>query len=574
MSRRTLCLFLVLCLLSGLLAGCGAKEESTAEEETFGSEVSPSPAPAAQSAVEDQNEAPTTGSFSMPYNESYGWNPYTCTGMENRAVMQLIYEGLFTMNGEFDPEPMLCKSYQVSEDGLVYTLELQSASFSNGSVLSADDVIYSMQQAEASELFSSRFRSISSYYASGTSAVTVELDYPNDRLPCLLTFPIVPSYSAGEAPPGTGPFVRSASNVLTLNTQWWQNASTLNFQTVTLFSSVSAEDTRDNFEIDNVQFVYNNPSASSAATFHCDYELWNSRSTVMQYIGFNFSSGVFSDKEVRAEITHAIDRLRITESVYHNFADAAVLPVHPSSSMYDEDLADRFAFTSAYEVKSVLTKTDSFYLPDNYQPANGAVSPAPSENTDQPETASPEEAEDMEAEEPEDEESEPEKAADGSKDKPETYNNIVLLVQDGNLNRTAAAKLVAQNLEDVGFTVETKLVDADDFADTLYELEWDIYYGEVTLTPDFDLRSLLSPGGSLCFGDFSGSDELESLLYDSMENSGNRYDLYECILENGYLCPVLFINNAVFTTRGLFTGLAPSPDHLFYQIKNIHVNQG
>lgn len=58
-----------------------------------------------------------------------------------------------------------------------------------------------------------------------------------------------------------------------------------------------------------------------------------------------------------------------------------------------------------------------------------------------------------------------------------------------------------------------------------------------------------------------------------MENSGNRYDLYEYIMESGFLCPVLFVNNAVFTTRGVFSGLNPAPDNLFYQVSNIRVNQ-
>lgn len=586
MSRRWLSLLLVLGLLMGALTGCGDKTTSGQTSTNFGVEtatLSPSPEILPDSTVDS---APTTGSFAMPINESYGWDPYACLSMENRAVMQLIYEGLFVLNNEFDPEPWLCKSYTVSEDGLVYTLELQDAAFSNGKALNADDVVYSMEQASLSELYGDRFYDISSYYASGLTTVTIELSEPNDRLPCLLNFPIIPAAVSTVSPVGTGPFVRNGNSVLTVNTQWWQGADTLNFQTVTLYSSASAEDTRDGFEIDNVHFVYNDPSSSTAATFHCDYELWNSRGTVMQYIGFNFSNGIFQDQEVRAAITHAIDRSGIAESVYHNFADAAALPVAPSSSMYDEDLALEFSYTSVKEVIAELMETSSFYLPEDYVPSSGPLSDslvsaepsqAPEEEAEASEDPSADEDENADTETAEDgeEDADGEEETDGDKtdsDDTTAYNAITMLVMEGNLNREAAARQVAQNLTDVGFTVTLNSYEEEEFVYRLNTGEWDIYYGEVVLQPDFDLRPLLSSGGSLNYGGFSGSSELSSLMAKAQENSGNRYDLYEYIMEQGYLCPVLFINNAVFTTRGVFTGLNPSPDFLFYQISNIHVN--
>jgi peptide/nickel transport system substrate-binding protein len=547
MSRQSIARLLCLSLLVGLLGGCGRKSGVVGlVDDSFGS------VPEEDSQTETEPVA-ASGSFSMPFNESYGWNPYTCTSMENQAVMQLIYEGLFVLDNAFDAEPLLCREYSVSDDGLIYTLTLAEATFSTGASLTASDVVHSLDLAAESDLYGSRFQDIETYYTGDSGTVIIELSTPNDRLPCLLTFPIIPSGSRGESAPGTGPFVRN-STVLTKNTQWWQGASQVHFQTVTLFSSASAEDTRDNFEIDNVHFVYNDPSASSAATFHCDYELWNSRSTVMQYIGFNFNNGIFQDSSVRAAITHAIDRESIAESVYHNFADAASLPVAPSSSMYDETLAQEYSFVSVTKAQEELLETASFYLPA--QTAEKEEEEEPEDTEDTEETEETEETEDEPEEEPEEE---------------TTYNNITMLVRDGNVSREAAARQVAQDLTDVGFTVELKVLSDAEFYVELVNDQWDLYYGEVTLKPDFDLRALLTYGGSLCYGGFSGSSTLDTLMERAMENSGNRYDLYECIMDQGYLCPVLFVNNAVFTTRGVFTGLDPSPSSLFYNISGISV---
>ena len=557
MSRR-LCRLLALLLTAGMLSGCGAKppDPVMAGEGTFGAQVDsavPSASAEPQPAVASTWAA---GTFSMPVNNSYGWNPYSCIGMENRAVMQLIYEGLFTLNNQFDAEPMLCTEYTLSDDGYVYTLTLANATFSNGKTLTADDVVYSITQAKSSSLYSGRLIDIGSYYGDSEGHVIIEMYRPNDRLPCLLTFPIVPSFSNLEtAPPGTGPFVRSSGESLTVNKDWWQGADNLQFQTVNLFASSSAEETRDSFELDTVHLIYNNPNASSAATYHSDFELWNSRGTTMQYLAFNGNQGMFSDKVARVAVSHAVDRVNIAESVYHNFADAAVLPASPYSAMYDERLAQKYAYTSVRAASDELRSALYFV-----QPKPGA-SPSPSP-TPEPEDEDKEDAEDTDT---------PKPSADPAAGH---FNVITMVFRGGNLRREAAAKAVAEDLNEVGFYVLLKELssDGDEFFYELNTTEWDLFYGEVTLQPDFDLRPLLASGGSLAYGGLAGSGELDTLLSRARENSGNYYDLYEEVMDNGYLCPILFLNNAVYTTRGVFTGLDPSPDCVFHNIKDIQVH--
>lgn len=582
MSRRIFGLVLAASLL--LTAGCGDKAETGYRaDETFGKQIAAaSPEPQPDSRAEELPAViPGNGTFAMPYNSGYGWNPYTCIGMENRAVMQLVYEGLFALNPEFEPEWSLCTNYTVSDDGLSYVFELRSAAFSTGRTVTADDVVYSMEQAAGSELYSSRFSGlISGYYASEGNTVTVTLYEANDRLPCLLTFPIVPYGSSGEFPPGTGPFVRASESMLTANSQWW--GGSLSFQTVSLYPSGSAEDTRDNFEIDNVQFVYNNPSASTAATYHCDYELWNCPGTVMQYIGFNFQAGVFQDEDVRRAVTRAIDRSSIAETAYHNFADSAVLPVSPASKMYYEDLVLAYDFSSSQRAMEELMSTSSFYLPQEKADALRQLGP----DEELPETRGEEPPEDGET--PPDDEEDPEDGEDGEDDedgendgdggeddeKKETaFNKIVFVAKSGNASRIMAAQEIADDLTRVGFTVELQVLEDAAYRRALGDGAFDIYYSEVSLKPDFDLREILLSEGDLYYGGIPERSNLRSLLYSALENNGNRYDLYKYIMEKGFLCPVMFVNNAVFTTRGVFADMLPAADNLFYQIENIQVNE-
>ena len=96
-------LMLLLCLCFAV--GCTRNTPAQTTNENYGFGTVPE-----TSVTEDLSEIPavSTGTFTLPYNAGYSWDPYNSLSMENQAVMDLIYEGLFTMNNSFDPEPVLC----------------------------------------------------------------------------------------------------------------------------------------------------------------------------------------------------------------------------------------------------------------------------------------------------------------------------------------------------------------------------------------------------------------------------------------------------------------------------------
>ena len=54
-----------------------------------------------------------------------------------------------------------------------------------------------------------------------------------------------------------------------------------------------------------------------------------------------------------------------------------------------------------------------------------------------------------------------------------------------------------------------------------------------------------------------------TLCLQALENQGNYYTLHQRVMEDGYLCPILFRSYAVYASRGLLTTLQPARDNLF-----------
>ena len=62
----------------------------------------------ASETVLTEAEAPEV--LRLPYQSAYGLNPFVSESFANRAVMSLVYEPLFQVNGSYVAEPVLAES--------------------------------------------------------------------------------------------------------------------------------------------------------------------------------------------------------------------------------------------------------------------------------------------------------------------------------------------------------------------------------------------------------------------------------------------------------------------------------
>ncbi len=448
--------------------------------------------------------------FGLAYQLDYGLDPYNCQSLCNRIIFSFLYEPLFAVDTSYQAVPILAESYEVSDDGLTTTIRLRAGvTFHNGAQLSAQDVVYSLHCAEGSDYYGNRLVYVTDIAAPDSSTVRVTTSVSYECLPLLLDMPIIQDGTAGQtSPPGTGPYRYISATRLARYDGWWQDGPALvEYDAISLCHTTTSADIRDNFEYENVNMVLTDPNSSAYAGFHNDYELWNVGTTVMQYIGYNISTKVFSNYGLRSAITYAIDRETLVADTMGGFAEAAVLPVNPQSGSYDVKLSNTYAYNIA-----------SYYL--------------------QLESAS---VEDMDA--------------DGILD---LYVQSLgyaipvsgtMIVCSSSYQRVQAATQIVNTLNSLGFDLTLKQLELTEYQNALSTGSYDLYYGEVRLSPNFDLSPFFRGGGSLSFGSLADS-TMEGLCLRALTNSGNTYNLYQRLCDRGYITPVLFKSYALYTTRG------------------------
>ena len=83
----------------------------------------------------------------LPYSREDGVNPFLAESLMNQPLMPLMYDGLYELDDRYEPQPNLAAESGYTDGALVVRLN-RDKRFSDGSEVSADDVVYSFEQAK------------------------------------------------------------------------------------------------------------------------------------------------------------------------------------------------------------------------------------------------------------------------------------------------------------------------------------------------------------------------------------------------------------------------------------------
>ena len=98
--------------------------------------------------------------------------------------------------------------------------------------------------------------------------------------------------------------------------------------------------------------------------------------------------------------------------------------------------------------------------------------------------------------------------------------------------------------------------------------DFDLYYGEARLTADWDLGSLLDPGGRLNYGHWSNPDTSRLLaeLAGAQDRTAAMRALCAHLKDQAPILPVCFKSTSVLTQAKVVEGLAPTAAEPFFAL--------
>lgn len=466
---------------------------------------------------EEEPEVPLPSSFTLPYAPDQTLDPVTCADGMQQVVGSLLYEGLFRLDEQLQPQPCLCQSYTYDPAALTYTFTLRSGvTFSDGSPLTAADAAAVLWRAKSSQRYGARLSNAADFSA-GDGTLTVTLSSPDTGFPALLDIPIVKSGTEGSlVPVGTGPYVLSTAGEgagLTARADWWGGGG----QPAERIALAEARD-RDAmlylFSSHDVQLITADLIGTDPITATGNISYRDADTTVLHYVGFNVRRAPFSDIAVRRALGLGINRTTLASAVLSGHARATQFPVSPVSPLYPDELETLYSYDSFAEAMASAGLTSG-----------------------QPRTAT-------------------------------------LLVNQENSFKVSAAEYIAEALSDFDLQIQVEALPWAEYTAALAAGDFDLYYGEVKLSANWDLTALVGTGGALNYGGWSNTrtDQLLAGLSSASDRTGAMAALCAHLDAQAPILPLCFSASSVLYQTGVLDGLTPTAAEPFYDLSSCRIH--
>ena len=259
--------------------------------------------------------------------------------VENDIITTSIAEPLFYYGADSSIQKGLVENEEQPEDNIyVYDIK-QNVTFSDGTPLTADDVVFSLERQRDPEVAGElgwMFENVDTIEKTGDYQVTVTLKQPDATWPYTMatTASLVISKSYAEQHEddlgtsegglvGSGPYVLSSWEqgseiVLTKNENYWDDSVELDFDTVTIKFIPDVSVAKLSLENGEIDFT-------TALTTDSANELESNPNVNVQavdyfgetFLSFNNSREPFNDINVRKAIAYAVDKNTLVDTLYY-----------------------------------------------------------------------------------------------------------------------------------------------------------------------------------------------------------------------------------------------------------------
>lgn len=260
------------------------------------------------------------------------------TGGAAAAIDEVVYANIFEGLTRFAPDgsvvPGLAESWEISEDGTVYTFKLRDGvSFHDGTAMDGEDVKFSLDRARAEDSTNAQkalFAGIETVDVVDPLTVKVSLANPDGAFPFKMAWGdaviLAPESAdqAATAPVGTGPFTftewtHGDSVEIARFDGYWGEAPALAKATFKFISDPNAAFAA--MMAGDVDAFPNFPAPETLMQFDANpmFTVIVGSTEGETILAMNNKSGPLADVNVRKAIAHAINRQEIVDGAMHGY---------------------------------------------------------------------------------------------------------------------------------------------------------------------------------------------------------------------------------------------------------------
>lgn len=444
---RAVALVLALSLSLTVLAGCGKQPDVTDESTTVSQQT-------------NEDNKTKKQQVTLPFAKTDVLNPFGVYSLLNSQLVPLFFDSLYTVQAGNVPQPCIAQNGKV--DGKNVTVTLKSVQFTDGTALTAEDVVYSFTKAKKSKLYAQRLSNVTAAKAQKDGSVLFTLAALDPYVLSVLDFAIVKNKTADTEKPketqtgyfisvktmpvGSGRYVlkeQGADFYCQANTKRLGGFSP-RCDKILLAPVGNSDGMRYALEIGDYDFFYDDLSSGTYTRINATTQEVPRNNLL--YLTFNSQNALLKEPGLRRTLASLLDGSAIAAQAYQGHARVTNQPFR--MDWHALAGAEGYLTLSPADVELTLTNM-------GFDKVNNGVRA---------------------------------KKNGGGK---LSFN---LVVCDGNPYRVAAAEQIAQMFAQVQVTVKVQKLKKDAYQTAVKAGKFDMYLGEVRLCANMNLSPLLAKG--------------------------------------------------------------------------------
>lgn len=417
-----------------------------------GEETTTTAAEIIEEGSEDEAQEQSLSNVNLPYLKNKSFNPFKTKSPTNLGISTLIYDSLFVMNNDYSSTMLLAKEFHNDGKKITVTL-IDGITFSNGDSLTAYDVVYSFKLAKKCNAFNGRLSNFAGAKA-GSDTVTFTLNKPDVYAQQCLTFPIVQS-GTGDAslPIGSGRYILRSINgryVLAANAKNTRNEE-LKTKIIGLVPITAENEEIYRVQTGELSYYYNDMDTGAFTKLTAATVPVPTNNLI--FLGYKGSNSVFKNKQVIKALRLAIDKSTLADTVFDNFCTLTETPFNPNWFALKDLMLPEGEY-NLIKAGNILDENGYTYSPadKSYRyDSNG-------------------------------------------------YFEVKILVNKESATKVSCAKFIEKSLQNLGLRATVSAVSFDAYTEALENGSYDIYIGEVRISPNMDLGCFFKKNGDAAYG--------------------------------------------------------------------------
>ena len=524
-----------------------------------------------QGVLESKPSAITSKTINLTMMQPETINPITNKNKSVSYIMNLVYDGLFTIDENYNTVPQLVDEYNISNDGMSINIKLKDAKWHDGTLLTSSDVKFTVDliKKNIDSPYNALVENISSISIAGSKELTINFNNKYAFSVDTLIFPIVSEKQLSSVKDineykynlvGNGVYKIKEYNErksisLIVNDSYHdkisENAKNIEVEIVPdeeaqVSMVMSLDSDIAKISLDDLSKLYEKEFKTTT------YESRN-----YECLLFNYNNDFFKDRNFRKALISSIDKNKILEEGYINNATLINFPLNSKSKYYDKEI--KSIEYSNEKAKQYLSKVTLNNIDNKDINDQAIVKESTKENLGTKDNNK--EIKNIKTTE-ENNKNEIKKQI--------SKLNLKIIVNKNNAERVKTAYIIGDNLKEIGIKSTIQELSDEDMSKSMNEGNYDMALvgWELSVVPD--ATNILN---SIGYTDEKLTNYIESLKNATSESQIN--DIYKSIQryvnDNALFMSLVITDDYIVINRRIEGKIVPNSFNIYEGITNLNI---